>query len=157
MKLLLSLASLILILVVSCGGTPATGQAEWDAYRGQIDSWRVQIDEKLAIADAALAEGPSENDNGEWLTSLQDLGVEIDSITFVATTVHPPHELEDYHQSFILATDFYKLVGRLLSEFTETSGEARTAFRVNIAGEIAFAESNLVAAQVLFDKEADKR
>jgi len=146
-----------MIVVVSCGGTPATGQTEWDAYKNHIDNWRVQVDEKLAEANTALAEGPPENDDGEWLASLQALGVEIDSITFAATTVHPPHELEDFHQSFILASDFYKLVGRLLSEFTETGQEERAAFSANIAVETSFAENNLITSQALFDKEAEKR
>jgi len=146
-----------MIVLVSCGGTAATGQAEWDGYKNQIDSWRVQVDEKLAEADGLLGEGPSDSDNGEWLTSLQALGVDIDSITFAASTVHPPHELEDFHDSFTLASDFYRLIGRLFTEFTGVTQEEREFLRAQIATESAFGDQNIIAAQTLFDEEAEKR
>lgn len=155
MKLLASAATLIMIMAVSCGGTPATTQTEWDSYKNQIDNWRVQVDGKLVEADILLEAGPAEGD--DWPESLQAIGADIDSITFAATTTHPPHELEDFHESFILASDLFTVAGKLLFEFTGVTEEERTALRGQIAAETAIGHSNMISAQVLFDEEDGKR
>lgn len=155
MKIIISLVSLAIIAVVACGGGPKTDQATWDAYEGQIDFWRVQVSEKLVEADKLLVAGPADID--EWRASLNELGVELDSITFAVGTVHPPEELLEYHDSFKLASDFYKLIGRMLTEFTGESESERSDFRGRIESELRMATNNMIGAQKLFDEEADKR
>jgi len=155
MKLIISLVTLAMIAVIACGGDPKTDQATWDAYEGQIDFWQVQVSEKLSEADELLVAGPTDID--EWRASLNEVGLGLDSITFAVGTVHPPEELLEYHDSFKLASDFYKLIGRMLTEFTGESETERSDFMGRINAEIRLAEDNMVAVQTLFDEVANKR
>ena len=156
MKLIISLVTLAMIAVIACGGgSPKADQATWDAYEGQIDFWRVQVSEKLAEADKLLVSAPTNVE--EWRASLTEIGIELDSITFAVGTIHPPEELLEFHGRFVLASDFYKLIGRMFTEFTGTSEADRSKFIGLVQSEITLAEDNMVTAQVLFDEVADKR
>ena len=129
MKLLLSLASLLMVAMISCGdSSPEVAGISWDDYLSQIDNWQQNVDSKLAEAGVLLEAGPMDND--EWLSSINQLGIEIDSVTFAVSTVHPPSELQEFHDGFVLATDFYKLAGKLLFEHLGKAGflEANIAF-----------------------------
>ena len=86
MKLLIFLTSLLMAAMISCGGSsPDDGGVAWDTYRGQIDNWQERVDVKLAEANELLEAGPS--DNSEWLSSVNQLGIEIDSITLSARLI----------------------------------------------------------------------
>ncbi len=155
MKLLIPILSLVMIVAIACGdSTPEVDGLAWDNYVTQIDSWQLEVGGKLAEADELLAAGPLDND--QWLSSLNDLGTEIDSITHALTTLHPPSELEEFHDSFVLASDFYKLAGRFLAEFTGESEDDRADIIKRMPDELAFGASNILAAQTLFDKAAEK-
>jgi hypothetical protein len=156
MKLLIPLASLLMIALVSCGdSSPDVSGISWDDYRSQIDNWQEQVDVKLADAGALLEAGPM--DDGEWLSSVNQLGIEIDSITFAVSTVHPPSELEDFHTNFVLASDFYKLAGKLLFELAGDSEEDRSALMKRLTDEITFGEANMATAQSIYDEAAQER
>ena len=155
MKLLLPLISLFVIVAIACGDSysDSTG-IFWDNYRGQIDEWQVQVDGMLAEADALLEAGPMEND--EWLSSLNAFGIGIDSVTFAVSTVHPPSELQEFHKSFVIASDFYALTGRLLAEFVGSSEAERADLQLRLANEIVFGIANMQTAQVIYDEAAEK-
>ena len=156
MKLLISLASLIMVVIISCGGSSSSGDGlSWDGYRSQIDTWQEQVDEKLAQAHGLLEAGSA--NNPEVRSSLQALGIEMDSITLAVRTLHPPAELQEFHDSFVLATDFYKLAGRLLFEFSGDSEADRAAIVDQLTNEIAFGEANMRTAQSIFNEAAQKR
>ncbi len=156
MKLLIPLLSLVMVLAIACGdSTPEVDGLSWDAYMNQIDTWQLQVGGKLAEADELLAAGPLDND--EWLSSVNDLGIEIDSITHALTTLHPPSELEEFHDSFILASDFYKLAGRFLAELAGDSEEDRAKITERMADELSFGEKNIVTAQSIFEKASEER
>ena len=156
MKLFIPILSLIMVVAIACGdSTPEVTGLSWDDYMSQIDSWQQEVGVKLAEADELLAAGPLDND--EWLSSVNGLGIEIDSITLALTTLHPPSELQEFHDSFVLASDFYKLVARFLAEFTGDSEEDRTEIIKRMTGELAFGEANILAAQSIFDKAAGER
>ena len=145
MKLLLPLISIFMIVAIACGDSSSDSTGiSWDDYRGQIDDWQVQVDGMLAEADALLEAGPMEND--EWLSS----------VTFDVGTVHPPSELQDFHKSFVLASDFYGLTGRLLTEFVGSSEAERADLQLRLANEIAFGIANMQTAQVIYDEAAEK-
>ena len=110
---------------------------------------------KLAEADELLEAGPLDND--DWLSSVHDIGIEIDAMTFALTTLHPPSELEEFHESFILASDFYMLTGRFLSELSGDSEEDRAEIFKRMTDELAFGETNLTTAQSLLDKATQER
>ena len=155
MKLLLPLISLFMIVAIACGDSSSDSTGiSWDDYRGQIDDWQVQVDGMLAEADALLEAGPMENN--EWLSSLNAFGIGIDSVTFAVGTVHPPSELQDFHKSFVLASDFYGLTGRLLAEFVGSSEAERADLQLRLANEIAFGIANMQTAQVIYDEAAEK-
>ncbi len=156
MKLLIPLISLVMIVAIACGdSTPEVAGLSWDDYVTQIDTWQQEVGGKLAEADELLAAGPL--DNVEWLSSVNDLGIEIDSITHALTTLHPPSELQEFHDSFILASDFYKLAARFLAELAGDSEEDRAKITERMTDELTFGESNIVAAQLIFEKAAEKR
>ena len=113
------------------------------------------MDEKLAKAHGLLEAGSA--DNSEVRSSLQALGIEMDSITLAVRNLHPPAELQEFHDSFVLATDFYKLAGRLLSEFSGESDADRAAIVDQLTNEIAFGEANMRTAQSIFNEAAQKR
>ncbi len=145
-----------MIVAIACGdSTPEVAGLSWDAYVSQIDSWQQEVGAKLAEADELLAAGPVDND--EWLSSVNDVGIEIDSITLALTTLHPPSELKEFHDSFILASDFYKLAARFLAEFAGESEEDRAEIIERMASELAFGKANLVTAQSIFNEAAEKR
>ncbi len=156
MKLLIFLTSLLLVALISCGdSSPDASGISWDDYRSQIDNWQKQVDAKLAEASALLEAGPL--DDLEWLSSVNQLGIEIDSITFAVSTVHPPSELQDFHSSFVLASDFYKLVGKLLFELAGDSEEDRVTLMNQLSVEIKFGEANMATAQSIYDMAAQER
>ena len=156
MKLLIPILSLIMIVAIACGdSTPEVAGLSWDDYMSQIDTWQQEVGGKLAEADELLAAGPLDND--DWLTSVNDLGIEIDSITHALTTLQPPSQLEEFHDSFILASDFYKLMGRFLAEFTGDSEEERTEIIELMAAELAFGVANIATAQSIFEKASEER
>jgi hypothetical protein len=156
MKLFISLISLLMIAMISCGDTtPGDSGISWDDYRNQIDNWQQNVDAKLAEANALLEAGPM--DDAEWLSSVNQLGIEIDSITLAVSTVHPPSDLQDFHDSFVLAADFYELSGRLLFELSGDSEEERSELIGRLGQELAFGEANMVTAQSIYDKAAEKR
>ena len=156
MKLFIPLVSLAMILAIACGGSdPEVDRAAWDDYIAQIDSWQQRVGVKLAEADKLLEAGPSDND--DWLSSVNDLGIEIDAMTLALTTLHPPSELEQFHESFILASDFYMLAGRFLSELSGDSEEDRAEIFKRMTDELSFGGTNLVAAQSLLDKATQER
>ena len=156
MKLLIPILSLVMIFAIACGdSTPEVEGLSWDDYVTQIDTWQQEVGGKLAEADELLAAGPLDND--EWLSSVNGLGIEIDSITHALTTLRPPSELEEFHDSFILASDFYKLAGRFLAEFAGGSEEDRVEIIELMAAELAFGVSNIVTAQSIFDKASEER
>ena len=156
MKLLISLASLLMVAMISCGdSTPDVAGISWDDYRSQIDSWQQDVDAKLAEANALLEAGPI--DDAEWLSSVNQLGIEIDSITFAISTVHPPSELQDFHASFVLASDFYKLAGKLIFELAGDSEDDRVTLINQLSVEIKFGEANMTTAQSIYDKAAQER
>ena len=95
--------------------------------------------------------------NSEWLSSVNQLGIEIDSITLAISTVHPPSALQDFHASFVLASDFYKLAGKLLFELAGDSEDDRSALMERLRDEITFGEANMTTAQPIYDKAAQKR
>ncbi len=145
-----------MIVAIACGGsTPEVAGLSWDDYLTQIDSWQQEVGVKLAEADALLEAGPLEDD--DWLASVNQMGVEIDAMTFALTTLHPPSELEEFHESFILASDFYMLAGRLLSELPGDSEEDRTGIFEQMVKELAFGEANLVTAQTILDNATQER
>ena len=145
-----------MIALVSCGdSSPDVTGVSWDDYRSQIDTWQEQVDVKLAEAHALLEAGPM--DDPEWLSSVNQLGIEIDSMTFAVSTVHPPSELQDFHTSFVLASDFYKLAGKLLFELAGDSEEDRLALIKRLTDEIRFGEANMTTSQSIYDKAAQKR
>ena len=145
-----------MIVAIACGdSTPEVDGLAWDDYMTQIDAWQLEVGGKLAEADELLAAGPL--DNAEWLSSVNDLGIEIDSITHALTTLHPPSELEEFHDSFILAMDFYKLAGRFLAELAGDSEEDRADVIGRMADELAFGASNIVTAQAIFEKASQER
>ena len=144
-----------MIVAIACGDSSSDSTGiSWDDYRAQIDDWQVQVDGMLAEADALLEAGPMEND--EWRSSLNALGIGIDSVTFDVVTVHPPSELQDFHKSFVLASDFYGLTGRLLTEFVGSSEAERADLQLRLANEIAFGIANMQTAQVIYDEAAEK-
>ena len=155
MKLFLSLISLFMIVSIACGksSSDSTG-ISWDDYRRQIGDWQMQVDEMLAEADALLEAGPMEND--EWLSSLNAFGIGIDSVTFAVSTVNPPSELQEFHKSFVIPSDFYGLTGRLLAEFVGSSEAERADLQLRLATEIAFGIANMQTAQVIYDEAAEK-
>ncbi|HIM62444.1 MAG TPA: hypothetical protein EYM73_02950 [Dehalococcoidia bacterium] len=156
MKLLIFLTSLLMVALISCGdSSPDASGISWDDYRSQIDNWQKQVDAKLAEASALLEAGPL--DDLEWLSSVNQLGIEIDSITFAVSTVHPPSELQDFHSSFVLASDFYKLVGKLLFELAGDSEEDRVTLMNQLSVEIKFGEANMATAQSIYDMAAQER
>jgi len=156
MKLLIFLTSLLMVALISCGdSSPDASGISWDDYRSQIDNWQKQVDAKLAEASALLEAGPL--DDLEWLSSVNQLGIEIDSITFAVSTVHPPSELQDFHSSFVLASDFYKLVGKLLFELAVDSEEDRVTLMNQLSVEIKFGEANMATAQSIYDMAAQER
>jgi|AP95_1055475.scaffolds.fasta_scaffold70342_2 hypothetical protein len=156
MKLLIPILSLIMIVAIACGdSTPEVAGLSWDDYMSQIDTWQQEVGGKLAEADELLAAGPLDND--DWLTSVNDLGIEIDSITHALTTLQPPSQLEEFHDSFILASDFYKLTGRFLAEFTGDSEEERAEIIELMAAELAFGVANIATAQSIFEKASEER
>ena len=156
MKLLIPLFSLAMIVAIACGGsTPEVAGLSWDDYLTQIDSWQQEIGVKLAEADELLEAGPLDND--DWLSSVNDIGIEIDAMTFALTTLHPPSELEEFHESFILASDFYMLAGRFLSELSGDSEEDRAEIFKRMTDELAFGEANLTTAQSLLDIATQER
>jgi len=156
MKLLIFLTSLLLVALISCGdSSPDASGISWDDYRSQIDNWQKQVDAKLAEASALLEAGPL--DDLEWLSSVNQLGIEIDSITFAVSTVHPPSELQDFHSSFVLASDFYKMVGKLLFELAGDSEEDRVTLMNQLSVEIKFGEANMATAQSIYDMAAQER
>ena len=156
MKLFIPILSLVMIVAIACGdSTPEVAGLSWDDYVSQIDTWQQEVGGKLAEADELLAAGPLDND--EWLSSVNDLGIEIDSITHALTTLHPPSELEEFHDSFILASDFYKLAGRFLAEFTGDSEEERAEIIERMAAELSFGENSIVTAQFIFEKASEER
>ena len=156
MKLLIPLASLLMVALISCGdSTPDVAGISWDDYRSQINNWQEQVDAKLAEAGALLEAGPMED--SEWLPSVNQLGIEIDSITLAVSTVHPPSQLQDFHTSFVLASDFYKLAGKLLFELAGDSEEDRLALIKRLTDEIRFGEANMTTIQSIYDKAAQKR
>jgi hypothetical protein len=156
MKLFISLISLLMIAMIACGdSTPEVAGISWDDYRNQIDNWQQDVDAKLAEANALLEAGPM--DDAEWLSSVNQLGIEIDSITFAVGTAHPPSELQDFHDSFVLAADFYELLGRLLFELSGDSEEERSKLIGRLGQELASGEANMITAQSIYDKAADKR
>ena len=154
--LLISLTALMIVVMVSCGGSSDGDEGiSWDAYRSQIDTWQERVNEKLAGLDQLLAVGSFEDQ--EWRSSLRDLGIEIDSMTLAVSKIRPPAELRDFHESFVLAADFYKLIGRLLVEVPVESETDRAAIIVRITGEIAFGEANMKTAQSIFDQASRER
>lgn len=156
MKLLISFASVFIVAIISCGGsTSEADRVAWDDYRSQIDNWQAQVNEKLAEADELLKAGPMDDDG--WLSSVNELGIEIDSITLAVTTLDPPSGLQDFHDSFVLASDFYKLAGRLLAEHFGDSEEDRAAIMKILTNEIAFGEANMLTVQSIFDEAVQKR
>lgn len=156
MKLLIFLTSLLLVALISCGdSSPDASGISWDDYRSQIGNWQKQVDAKLAEASALLEAGPL--DDPEWLSSVNQLGIEIDSITFAVSTVHPPSELQDFHSSFVLASDFYKLVGKLLFELAGDSEEDRVTLMNQLSVEIKLGEANMATAQSIYDMAAQER
>mgnify|MGYP001112228143 FL=1 len=156
MKLLIFLTSLLMVALISCGdSSPDASGISWDDYRSQIDNWQKQVDAKLAEASALLEAGPL--DDLEWLSSVNQLGIEIDSITFAVSTVHPPSELQDFHSSFVLASDFYKMVGKLLFELAGDSEEDRVTLMNQLSVEIKFGEANMATAQSIYDMAAQER
>ena len=151
MKLLIFLTSLLLVALISCGdSSPDASGISWDDYRSQIGNWQKQVDAKLAEASALLEAGPL--DDPEWLSSVNQLGIEIDSIT-----VPPPSELQDFHSSFVLASDFYKMVGKLLFELAGDSEEDRVTLMNQLSVEIKFGEANMATAQSIYDMAAQER
>jgi hypothetical protein len=156
MKLLIFLTSLLLVALISCGdSSPDASGISWDDYRSQIGNWQKQVDAKLAEASALLEAGPL--DDPEWLSSVNQLGIEIDSITFAVSTVHPPSELQDFHSSFVLASDFYKMVGKLLFELAGDSEEDRVTLMNQLSVEIKLGEANMATAQSIYDMAAQER
>jgi len=156
MKLLIFLTSLLLVALISCrDSSPDASGISWDDYRSQIGNWQKQVDAKLAEASALLEAGPL--DDLEWLSSVNQLGIEIDSITFAVSTVHPPSELQDFHSSFVLASDFYKMVGKLLFELAGDSEEDRVTLMNQLSVEIKFGEANMATAQSIYDMAAQER
>ena len=144
-----------MVAMISCGdSSPDVSGISWDDYRSQIDDWQEQVDVKLAEAGALLEAGPM--DDAEWLSSVNQLGIEIDSITFAVSTVHPPSDLQDFHTSFVLAADFYKLAGKLLFEFAGDSEQDRAKIMDRLGQEIRFGEANMMTAQSIYDKAAEK-
>ena len=110
---------------------------------------------KLAEADELLEAGPMEGD--DWLSSVNQVGIEIDAMTFALTTLLPPSELEEFHESFILASDFYMLAGRFLSELSGDSEEDRAEIFKRMTDELAFGDNNLTTAQTILDKATQER
>ena len=156
MKLLIFLTSLLLVALISCGDlSPDASGISWDDYRSQIGNWQKQVDAKLAEASALLEAGPL--DDPEWLSSVNQLGIEIDSITFAVSTVHPPSELQDFHSSFVLASDFYEMVGKLLFELAGDSEEDRVTLMNQLSVEIKLGEANMATAQSIYDMAAQER
>jgi hypothetical protein len=156
MKLLIFLTSLLLVALISCrDSSPDASGISWDDYRSQIGNWQKQVDAKLAEASALLEAGPL--DDPEWLSSVNQLGIEIDSITFAVSTVHPPSELQDFHSSFVLASDFYKMVGKLLFELAGDSEEDRVTLMNQLSVEIKLGEANMATAQSIYDMAAQER
>ena len=156
MKLFTILTSLLIVVLISCGySSPDVSGISWDDYRSQIDNWQEQVDAKLAEANELLEAGPM--GNSEWLSSVNQLGIEIDSITLAISTVHPPSALQDFHASFVLASDFYKLAGKLLFELAGDSEDDRSALMERLRDEITFGEANMTTAQPIYDKAAQKR
>ena len=144
-----------MIVAIACGDSSSDSTGiSWGDYRAQIDDWQVQVDGMLAEADALLEAGPMGNE--EWLSSLNALGIGIDSVTFAVGTVHPPSDLQDFHKSFVLASDFYALTGRLLAEFVGSSEAERADLRLRLANEIALGRENIKTAQVIYDEAAEK-
>ena len=145
-----------MVVAVACGdSTPEVDGPIWDDYVSQIDAWQQEVGGKLAEADELLAAGPLDSD--DWLSSVNGLGIEIDSITLALTRLQPPSELQEFHDSFILASDFYKLAGRFLAEFTGDSEEDRAEIIKRMTDELAFGEANLLTAQSIFNKAAVER
>ena len=156
MKLFIPILSLVMVVAIACGdSTPEVEGLSWDAYVSQIDTWQQEVGGKLAEADELLAAGPLDND--DWLSSVNGLGYEIDSITLALTTLHPPSELQEFHDSFILASDFYKLAARFLAEFAGDSEEDRAEIIKRLSSELSFGESKIVTAQLIFEKAAEER
>ena len=145
-----------MVVVIACGdSTPEVTGLSWDDYASQIDAWQQEVGVKLAEADELLAAGPLEND--EWLSSVNGLGIEIDSITFALTALRPPSELREFHESFILASDFYKLAGRFLAELSGDSVEDRGEIIKQMATELSLGEANILAARSIFEKASEER
>ena len=90
-------------------------------------------------------------DDPEWLSSVNQLGIEIDSITFAVSTVHPPSKLEDFHTSFVLASDFYKLARKLLFELAWDSDEDRSALMKRCTDALTFGQANMMTAWSVYD------
>jgi hypothetical protein len=56
----------------------------------------------------------------------------------------------------VLASDFYGLTGRLLTEFVGSSEAERADLQLRLANEIAFGIANMQTAQVIYDEAAEK-
>ena len=157
MKLLIPLLSLVMVVAIACGdSTPEVAGLSWDDYVSQIDAWQQEVGVKLAEADELLAAGRLDN-NDEWLSSVNGLGIKIDSITFALTTLHPPSGLQEFHESFVLALDFYQLAGRFLAELAGDSDEDRAKIIERMTNELSFGEANLITAQSIFEKASEER
>jgi len=57
----------------------------------------------------------------------------------------------------VLASDFYKMVGKLLFELAGDSEEDRVTLMNQLSVEIKFGEANMATAQSIYDMAAQER